>query len=197
MKENCHLNFGELSSNIESHTASKHQEILGCISCSSSSLLSPTRRLRSEAVTATVSLLLKETPSLDNSNKPIERKTGGCSLKAEHKLSTFGNNKKKHRRVFMEQRQQHREENLKRLAEENKEESCLSRVKSQRSQTGDDDHNRGFCILEIYLYPPTQTYYKNHVSNTIQCQRIMIINGSPPPIKISDNPVPLNLSENS
>ncbi|KAL0645367.1 hypothetical protein Bca4012_043658 [Brassica carinata] len=33
---------------------------------------------------------------------------------------------------------------LKRLAEENKDESCLSRVKRKRGETTEEDHNRGF-----------------------------------------------------
>ncbi|KAF8081000.1 hypothetical protein N665_0910s0003 [Sinapis alba] len=146
--------------------------------CSSSSLLSPTRRLRSEAVAAAVAgssstvsvhfpmntqrldlpcsssnFSRKETPS----NRPLARsisldninnnKTGGCSLKQSIKLPPLattrgngdgfswnndGNNNNRGKK------------SLKRLAEENKDESCLSRVKRQRGETGDDDHNMGF-----------------------------------------------------
>ncbi|KAJ0265736.1 Scarecrow-like protein 28 [Hirschfeldia incana] len=142
--------------------------------CSSSSLLSPTRRLRSEAVAAATSSTVsvhfpmntqrldlpcsnsnfsrKETPSnrplarsisLDNINNNNNR-TGGCSVKQSIKLppltTTRGNAD-----GFSWNNDNNRGKNsLKRLAEEDKEdESCLSRVKRQRGETG-DDHNMGF-----------------------------------------------------
>ncbi|KAJ0265547.1 Scarecrow-like protein 28 [Hirschfeldia incana] len=135
---------------------------------SSSSLLSPTRRLRSEAVAATVSVHFpmntqrldlpcsssfsrKETPSLgrssislDNSNynnKPIDCKNSGCSLKQSIKLpplATTGGNAEGFS-WNIENNYNRGKKSLKRFAEENKDESCLSRVKKrQRSQTGDD-----------------------------------------------------------
>ncbi|CAN6856013.1 unnamed protein product [Brassica oleracea] len=150
--------------------------------CSSSSMLSPTRRLRSEAVAATVSVHFpmntqrldlpcsssfsrKETPSLgrsisldNNNNKPIERKTGGCSLKQSIKLpplaTTRGNTEgfswNNNDNNIGKKKKKKKKKSLKRFAEENKvDKSCLSRVKRQRSQTGDDDHNRGFWFEHL------------------------------------------------
>lgn len=142
--------------------------------CSSSSLLSPTRRLRSEAVAATSathfpmntqrldlqcssSFSRKETPSsrplgrsisLDNNNnKPIERKTGGCSLKQNIKLPPLATTRGNGEGFSWNNDNSNNnrgKKSLKRLAEEDKEdESCLSRAKRQRGET-EDDHNRGF-----------------------------------------------------
>ncbi|KAL0736826.1 hypothetical protein Bca4012_013036 [Brassica carinata] len=135
--------------------------------CSSPSLLSPTRRLRSEAVAATVSVHFpmntqrldlprsssfsrKETPSLRRSisldnNKPIERKTGGCSLKQSIKLPPLATTRRNADGFsWIHDNNIRGKKSLKRLAEENKDESCLSRVKRQRNETTGDDHNRGF-----------------------------------------------------
>ncbi|CAF1722239.1 BnaCnng67210D [Brassica napus] len=145
--------------------------------CSSSSLLSPTRRLRSEAAAATSSAVSvhfpmntqrldlpcsssnfprKETPSsrplgrsisLDNinSNNNNNNKTGGCSLKQSIKLpplaTTRGN---ADGFSWNNDNNNNREKkSLKRLAEDKEDESCLSRVKRQRGETG-DEHNMGF-----------------------------------------------------
>ncbi|CAA7022857.1 unnamed protein product [Microthlaspi erraticum] len=160
--------------------------------CSSSSLLSPTRRLRSEAVAAATtgavaahfpmntqrldlpcgsSFTRKETPSsrplgrsisLDNNNtnKPIERsktKTGACSLKQNLKLpplaTTRGNAE------GFSWNNDRGKKGLKRLAAEKddeEDESCLSRVKRQRSglETG-DDHNRGFWFEHFTTQNPS------------------------------------------
>ncbi|XP_033135574.1 scarecrow-like protein 28 [Brassica rapa] len=126
--------------------------------CSSSSLLSPTRRLRSEAVAATVSVHFPmNTQRLDlpcsssfSRKEPIERKSGGCSLKQSIKLpplaTTRGNTE-----GFSWNNDNNivkKKKSLKRFAEENKvDKSCLSRVKRQRG--GDDDHNRGFWFEHL------------------------------------------------
>ncbi|KAJ4877076.1 Scarecrow-like protein 28 [Raphanus sativus] len=96
----------------------------------------------------------KETPSLGrsisldnsyNNNKPIERKTGGCSLKQSIKLPPLATTRGNKQGFSWNNDSNNRgKKSLKRLAEENKDESCLSRVKKrQRSQT-DDDNNRSF-----------------------------------------------------
>uniref|UniRef100_M4EFQ7 Uncharacterized protein n=1 Tax=Brassica campestris TaxID=3711 RepID=M4EFQ7_BRACM len=126
--------------------------------CSSSSLLSPTRRLRSEAVAATVSVHFPmNTQRLDlpcsssfSRKEPIERKSGGCSLKQSIKLpplaTTRGNTE-----GFSWNNDNNivkKKKSLKRFAEENKvDKSCLSRVKRQIG--GDDDHNRGFWFEHL------------------------------------------------
>ncbi|CAH8313065.1 unnamed protein product [Eruca vesicaria subsp. sativa] len=137
--------------------------------CSSSSLLSPTRRLRSEATSGTVSVHFpmntqrldlprsssfsrKETSSsrplgrsISLDNKPIERKTGGCSLKQSIKLPPLATTRGNAEGFSWNKDNNNRGKKcLKRFAEENKDESCLSRVKRQRSETGDEDYNRGF-----------------------------------------------------
>lgn len=135
--------------------------------CSSSSLLSPTRRLRSEAVAATSatvsahfpmntqrldlpcssSFTRKETPSnrplgrsisLDNnsnsSNRPIERKASGCSLKQNIKLPPLATARGNGEGFSWnnDSNNNNRGKSLKRLAEED--ESCLSRAKRTKCE---------------------------------------------------------------
>ncbi|EOA33747.1 hypothetical protein CARUB_v10019945mg [Capsella rubella] len=153
--------------------------------CSSSSLLSPTRRLRSEAAVAATSATVsahfpmntqrldlpcsssftrKETPSnrplgrsisLDNSNnnnssKPIERKTSGCSLKQNIKLpplaTTRGNGEGFSWNNDSNINNNRGKKSLKRLAEED--ESCLSRAKKTKCENeGGDDDEEKLCFV--------------------------------------------------
>ncbi|CAG7861225.1 unnamed protein product [Brassica rapa] len=147
--------------------------------CSSSSLLSPTRRLRSEAVAAAAAATSsavsvhfpmntqrldlpcsssnfprKETPtnrplgrsiSLDNTNSNnSNNKTGGCSLKQSIKLPPLATTRGNADGFSWNDNNNNRgTKSLKRLAEDKEDESCLSRVKRQRGETG-DEHNMGF-----------------------------------------------------
>uniref|UniRef100_A0A1J3G523 Scarecrow-like protein 28 n=1 Tax=Noccaea caerulescens TaxID=107243 RepID=A0A1J3G523_NOCCA len=165
--------------------------LAGC--SSSSSLLSPTRRLRSEAVAAATtgavaahfpmntqrldlpcgsSFTRKETPSTrplgrsisldnnnnnNNSNKPIERKTGGCSLKQNIKLPPLATTRGNAEGFSWnnDNNINRGKKSLKRLAaEEDDEESCLSRVKRQRGET-EDDHSRGFWFEHFTTQNPS------------------------------------------
>ncbi|KAG2302730.1 hypothetical protein Bca52824_031381 [Brassica carinata] len=107
----------------------------------------------------------KETPSnrplarsisLDNINN--NNKTGGCSLKQSIKLpplaTTRGNADGFSWNNDSNNNNNRERKSLKRLAEENKEdECCLSRVKRQRGETGDDDHNMGFWFEHFNSSP--------------------------------------------
>ncbi|CAH8321618.1 unnamed protein product [Eruca vesicaria subsp. sativa] len=150
--------------------------------CSSPSLLSPTRRLRSEAVAATSASVSvhfpmntqrldlpcsssnfsrKESPSLarsnNNNNKPIERKTSGCSLKQTIKLPPLATTRRNAEDFsWNNDNNNNNNRGLKRLAEDKEEESCLSRVKRQR---GDDDDDEEKVIISQPL--PSNPHWFN------------------------------------